>query len=159
MKFVMVLTAFMYLLSGCTTAPDLQKEEAAIRRLLQQERTAHMERDAELFISEFADSMISVNRGGVSALSKEEHRKRIGDYFGSVRFILWDNLAEPEIRFSSDATLAYAIIQKRSLLPGRAGETDLQLILRNSPGYLFTENKRESGKWNVMCPPINKATH
>lgn len=149
MKFVMVLTAFMYLLSGCTTAPDLQKEEAAIRRLLQQERTAHMERDAELFISEFADSMISVNRGGVSALSKEEHRKRIGDYFGSVRFILWDNLAEPEIRFSSDATLAYAIIQKKVIVARQGGGDG---FATDTTEFAWVSvYRKQKGEWKVEC--------
>lgn len=114
-NFVLIILTFECFIS-CTQKPDLVKEETAIRNLLQQERKAHFDRNTDLFIQEFAESMIQVNRGVVTAPTKDQHRERIGKYFGSVQFIKWDDVAEPIIRFSDDASLAYAIIQKQVIL-------------------------------------------
>jgi len=97
---------------ACNSKPDLEKERKTILSMLQTERKAHFDRNVDLFVSEFADSMLSVNKGVVSALTKDEHKERIGKYFGSVQFVKWDDTAEPVIRFSNDGSLAYAIVQK-----------------------------------------------
>ncbi len=104
------------LLYACARKPDLVKEEKTIRALLQQERKAHFDRDVELFVSEFTDSMLNVNKGKITSSSREENRKRIGNYFGKVRFIKWDDVSEPLIRFAGDASLAYAVVQKQVIL-------------------------------------------
>lgn len=107
---------FLVLFVSCSQKPDLETEETAIRNLLQQERKAHFDRNSDLFISEFSDSMIQVNRGVITIPTIDEQKERIGKYFGSVQFIKWDDVAEPVIRFSDDATLAYAIIQKQVIV-------------------------------------------
>ena len=144
-----ILTAGFF--SACSSKPDLRKEKAALLVLLQTERKAHFERDTDLFMGEFADSMINVNRGVVSAPSRDEHKDRIGKYFGSVRFIKWDDVTEPVIRFSSDATLAYAIVQKMVVLsymdPDREGKS-----LTDTTEFAWVSiYRKKKGEWKVEC--------
>ncbi|MGB4843887.1 MAG: hypothetical protein WBP16_05435 [Ferruginibacter sp.] len=113
-KFIaLLLTGALF---SCNSKTDLFKEEKEIRNLLQQERKAHFERNVDLFVSEFADSMLFVNKGNVNAPSKETNKERMDKYFGSVQFIKWDDIAEPLIRFSDDGSLAYAIVQKEVIV-------------------------------------------
>ncbi|HEV7780936.1 MAG TPA: nuclear transport factor 2 family protein [Chitinophagaceae bacterium] len=123
-RFFSLLLATVMLCS-CKSKPDLAKEKKAILAILQQERKAHFDGDVELFISGFADSMVSVSKGMITTPTREEYRERFGDYFSKVKFIRWDDVNEPVIRFSDDASLAYAIIQKEIILsyPGSPGKT------------------------------------
>jgi hypothetical protein len=50
-------------------------------------------------MSEFSDSMISVNRGVVSPINMDETRKRIQGYFNKVEFLKWDDIVAPKISF------------------------------------------------------------
>jgi hypothetical protein len=82
MNMKYALGSFLLLsLIGCKPNPDLDKERKVILGMLQTERKAHFDRNVDLFIAEFADSMISVNKGVVSAPTKDEHKKRLGSYF------------------------------------------------------------------------------
>jgi len=122
-------------------------EESAIRNLLQQERTAHFDRNVDLFVSEFADSMIAVNKGNVSVLSKEQNKQRIRPYFESVRFIKWDDIAEPVIRFSDDGKMAFAVIQKQVILsyPDSTGRSSL-----DTTNYAWVSiYRKQKGEWKV----------
>lgn len=136
-------------LVACNTQPGIEEEKKKILAMLQTERKAHFERNVDLFMSEFADSMISVNRGVVTAPTKTEHKERIGKYFGSVQFIKWDDTAEPVIRFSDDGSLAYAIIQKEVILtyPDSTGKT-----IYDTAHYAWSSIYRKyQGAWKVEC--------
>jgi hypothetical protein len=134
---------------ACKIRPDLQHEEQAIRQLLQQERKAHFDRNVNAFMSEFADSMMMINRGKVETPSREMNKKRIGDYFGSVRFLKWDDVAEPVIRFSADASLAYAIVQKEVIL---TYNDTLEKPLYDTAHYAWVSvYRRQKGEWKVEC--------
>ncbi len=143
-------SAFIYViyhLSGRTgNSFDKQKETEAITALFQQERKAHFDRNMELFLSEFADSMLSVNKGKVSVTTPEENRERIGKYFGRVEFVKWDDVAEPVIRFSDDASLCYAIIQKQVILSWLIAWEKTYWIQPILHGLLFIVNKKGNGK-------------
>ena len=101
---------------GCNHKPDLEKERSTILKMLATEKDAHFKKDVDLFISEFADSMLNVNKGKVTAPSRDEHKEKISNYFNAVQFIKWDDIAEPLIRFSDDGSLAYAVVQKEVIL-------------------------------------------
>jgi hypothetical protein len=132
---------------ACSNKPDLAGEEKAIRDLLRQERKAHFDRNVDLFVSEFADSMINVNKGKVTAKTIEENRKRIGAYFGTVNFIKWDDLAEPVVRFSNDGTLAYAIVQKQVIL---SYPDSLGVLLTDTTEYAWVSiYRKQQGQWKV----------
>jgi hypothetical protein len=150
-KLLYTLVIFLFIFSACNTnsAFDKQKETQAIKALLQQERKAHFDRNVELFISEFADSMISVNKGKVSVATSEENKERIGGYFNSVKFIKWDDVAEPIIRISDDGSMAYAIIQKQVILsqPDSLGKTFI-----DTTDYAWVSVYRmQKGEWKVEC--------
>jgi len=137
------------LTAGCNSKADLDQERKTILAMLQRERIAHFDRNVELFISEFADNMISVNKGIVSVPSKEEHNERISKYFGGVQFIKWDDTAEPIIRFSGDGSLAYAIIQKDVIItyPDSTGKT-----YYDTTHYAWSSIYRKyDGEWKVEC--------
>ena len=148
MKYLFCSLLLLFLLA-CSSKTDLDKERKALLAMLQAERKAHFGRNVDLFISEFADSMISVNRGVVSAPTKTEHKERIGQYFGSVEFIKWDDTAEPIIRFSDDGSLAYAIIQKDVILTYHDSTGKL---LYDTTHYAWSSIYRKyQGEWKVEC--------
>ena len=148
MKYLFCSWLLMLMLA-CNSKTDLDKERKTILAMLQTERKAHFDRNVELFISEFADSMISVNKGVVTSPTKTEHKERIGKYFGSVQFIKWDDTAEPIIRFSNDGSLAYAIIQKDVILtyPDSTGKP-----LYDTTHYAWSSIYRKyHDEWKVEC--------
>jgi len=133
--------------NSCTQPADPEKEEKAILRLLQQERKAHFDRDAELFMSEFADSMLSVNKGKVTVSTPAENKRRISNYFNSVKFIKWDDVADPVIRLSRDGTLAYAVVQKLVIVqyPDSSGKEQA-----DTTDYAWVSiYRKEKGEWKV----------
>lgn len=128
---------------------DKSKETRAIESLLAMERKAHFDRDVDGFMSEFADDMISVNKGKVLIATPEENKERIGNYFRSVKFIKWDDVKRPLIRFSDDGSLAYAIIQKEVIVsyPDNTGKT-----LIDTTHYAWTSiYRKQKGEWKVEC--------
>lgn len=148
MKYALISLLLLSVIS-CNSRIDLEKERKAILEMLQTERKAHFDRNVDLFIAEFADSMISVNKGVVSAPTKDEHKRRIGNYFGSVQFIKWDDTAAPIIRFSDDGSLAYAIIQKNVILtyPDSTGR-----VFYDTAHYAWSSIYRKyEGEWKVEC--------
>jgi len=122
-------------------------DEKGIRALLLQERKAHFDRNVDMFVSEFADSMIGVNKGKVSVLSLEQNKQRIRPYFENVQFIKWDDVAEPVIRFSDDGNMAYAIIQKQVIVsyPDSTGRP-----LVDTTDYAWVSiYRKKKGVWKV----------
>ena len=146
MKYIIL---FLPVLFGCNSKTDHEKERQTILSMLQTERKAHFDRNVDLFISEFADSMISVNKGVVSSPTKAQHKERIGKYFGSVQFIKWDDSTEPIIRFSDDGSLAYAIVQKDVILtyPDSTGKA-----FYDTTYYAWSSIYRKyKDEWKVEC--------
>jgi len=77
------------------------------------QREAHLNGDAELMVSMFADDFISIKDGEVTRPSREMSLERLARYFALVRFRAWDDLADPVIEVSGDGTLATVLVQKR----------------------------------------------
>ena len=148
LSILLSLFALQYLFS-CNSSSNLSKEKQVIIEMLKTERKAHFDRNADLFISEFADGMVSVNKGTVSTLTKEQHKERIGKYFGNVEFIKWDDVAEPVIKFSDDGSLAYAIVQKEVILsyPDSTGKA-----FYDTAHYAWTSiYRKQKAEWKVEC--------
>jgi hypothetical protein len=147
--FAIFLIATIFCSCHTSDGFDKQKETQAITVLLQQERKAHFDRNVDLFLSEFADSMLSVNKGKVSVATPEENRERIGKYFGRVEFVKWDDVAEPVIRFSDDGSLCYAIIQKQVILstPDSLGKK-----VHDTTDFAWASvYRKQKGEWKVEC--------
>ena len=84
-----------------------------LRRLHAREREAHLNRDAALMASLFADDFVSVQDGEVTRPSREASRQRFERYFARVTFLAWDDEDEPAIELSEDGTLATIVVRKR----------------------------------------------
>jgi ketosteroid isomerase-like protein len=84
-----------------------------LRRLHAREREGHLNKDAALMASLFADDFVSVQDGEVARPSREASRERFERYFSRVAFLAWDDEAEPVIELSADATLATILVRKR----------------------------------------------
>lgn len=145
--FAFLIIAVVFCSCGNNNSFDKKKETQAITALLQQERKAHFERNVDLFMSEFADGMLSVNKGKVSVSTPEENRERISKYFGRVKFVKWDDVAEPVIRFSDDGSLCYAIIQKQVIL-STIDSTGKPVM--DSTDYAWASiYRKQKGEWKV----------
>lgn len=145
---ILLVLPALFILS-CSDKTRLETAKKEITNLLQQERKAHFDRNVDLFVSEFADSMISVNKGMVTVAPPEQNKKRIASYLGSVEFIKWDDVAEPMIRFSDDGSLAYAVIQKQVVLtyPDTLGK-----LFYDTTNYAWVSiYRKQKGEWKVEC--------
>ena len=150
-NITVVFFVITVIVCGCNTGEnfDKQKETQVITALLQQERKAHFEKNVDLFLSEFADSMLSVNKGKVSVATRAENRERIGQYFGRVEFVKWDDVAEPVIRFSDDGSLCYAIVQKQVILSSLDSLGKKKL---DTTDFAWASiYRKRKGDWKVEC--------
>ncbi len=128
---------------------DKEKEMQAITAILQQERKAHFDRNVDLFMSSFADSMISVHKGKVTVTTREQNKERFGKYFGSATFIKWDDAAAPLIRFSDDGSLAYAIVQKQVILS--IADSTGKAITDTTDYAWASVYRKQNGTWKGEC--------
>jgi len=140
----------LFSLLNCTTSSvNLADERHAIQAILQKERKAHFEKDIDLFLSTFSDSIISVYGGAVEVNTPADNKARFGPYFKSVEFIKWDDTAEPMIDISDDGTMAYAVLQKEIVLtyPDTLGNA-----LTDSANYAWvTVYRKINGEWKAVC--------
>ena len=110
-----IVILFLLLLTSCGK-PDHASDEKAILEFLKREQQAHLEKNVDLLFANGLSGITVVSQGTVSNPTDEETRKRFNSYFESVNFIKWEDTADPIIRFSDDASLAYTIIQKQVIL-------------------------------------------
>ena len=147
--FKLIIYSPLIFCVACKEKIDFSKEEMMIREMLATERKAHFERNADLFINEFADSMISVNRGIVNIPERSEQWERIGNYFSKMEFIKWDDTAEPVIEMSPDGKMAFAVIQKKVVVtfPDSTGNKVI-----DSTDYAWVSIYRKiNSEWKVVC--------
>lgn len=63
-------------LLSCAGGDSFDKDRQALLQLHKQQQDAHMNKGAALFVSQFTDPMIQVNRGAVSRTLKEDNKKQ-----------------------------------------------------------------------------------
>ena len=131
--------------AGAAAAAD----RAELLRLHELQRTAHLEKRADLLVSSQADSMLSVSRGGVSVARPAESRAMFQAYFDSATFQAWDDVVPPVIRVSPDGQMAYVIVRKRVHLtmPDSAGTPRSERTLF---AWLEVYEKR-GGRWTMTA--------
>ncbi len=134
---------------SCTSPADPDAERSAIAEILKQERKAHFEKDIDLFISTFADSVVSVYDGSFEINTPADNKARFGPYFKSVEFVKWDDMAPPVIDISDDGTMAYAVVQKQIVLtyPDTLGNP-----ITDSAQYAWVSiYKKMENDWKLVC--------
>lgn len=93
--------------------PPRIADQAELLRLHEQQKTAHLSYNADLFVEMFADSLTQLQRGEVSTRTREENRARFRSYFSTFKFKEWENIKPPAIRVSKDGSMAVITVQKR----------------------------------------------
>jgi len=142
------LSALLVGLAACAPRPDLAADRAELLRLHEVQRTAHLEKRADLMTASFADSFLNIARGAVTLRSPEENRARLQGYFDRSTFEEWEDVAPPVIRISPDGRMAYVIVQKRVRLiaPDSAGAPQ-----REHTVFAWLEVYEKRGdRWRLM---------
>jgi hypothetical protein len=106
------------LLVACTAAAsaeptDLEKEKAELLRIRKSDREAHFKTDVEALLENSPEEFISVGRGKINRSSKDDARKMFTGYFRDAKCYEWDDVEEPIIRISNDASMASMITRTR----------------------------------------------
>ena len=94
-------------------SPDLEKEKAELLRLHKSDREAHFKTDVDLLLENSPEEFISVSRGKISRSSKADARKMFTQYFRDAKYYEWDDVEEPIIGISNDASMAWMITRTR----------------------------------------------
>ena len=102
--------------AACASAEpsaDLEKEKAELLRIHKSDREAHFKTDVEGLLENSPEEFISVGRGKINRSSKEDARKMFTGYFRDAKYYEWDDVEEPIIRISNDASMAWMITRTR----------------------------------------------
>ena len=143
------LSVLLFGLAACAPRPDLAADRAELLRLHHLQRTAHLEKRADLLVASFADSFLNIARGAVVARSPAENRMRLQRYFDQSTFEEWEDMAPPLIRISPDGHMAYVIVQKRVRLTA-ADSTGGRRAEHTVFAWLEVYEKRD-GRWTLMA--------
>jgi hypothetical protein len=135
---------------ACAGRPaDPSADRAALLRLHEQHREAHVSRQAQVLTATFADTFYSISRGRVSTPSRETSQQRFQSYFDRSTFQAWDDLAPPVIRISPDGRMAYVIVQKHVSLtsPDSGGAAR-----EEQTDYAWLETwEKQRGEWRLTA--------
>ncbi len=81
--------------------------EDQIRNVLELDRRAHYETDANLLVQHLADTLVSVASGEVQFETREQAASFFASYFEGAVYHAWDDLTPPIVRVSADARMAW----------------------------------------------------
>ena len=127
------------------TGADPEKEKAELLRLHRAHREAHFKTDADMLMARAPEVLISVSGGKVQRSSREAGRKRFEEYFRGAKYYEWDDLEEPIVRVSDDASMAWMItrIRVRRVQRDAAGaEREERFVYAGLTTY-----EKRGGKW------------
>ena len=99
--------------ASAQSSADLEMEKAELLRLHQSSREAHFKTDVDALLQNSPEEMISVSRGKISRPSKEDARKMFTGYFRDAKYYEWDDVEEPIVRVSNDASMAWMITRTK----------------------------------------------
>jgi hypothetical protein len=100
------------IISGCSQKLDLEVYQQELLDLNEKMRSAHLEGDIETVTSINAYPYVKVNRGSVTHPTQGEQSERFREYLTSMKITAWDDLIEPIVIISDDASLATVIYRK-----------------------------------------------
>jgi hypothetical protein len=97
---------------SCTDAPNLETAHRELLDLNDQMRTAHLEGDAATIIAVHDYPYTTVKNGRVTHPTPDDHAAQFKGYMDSMKLLAWDDLSEPIIHVSDDASLAVVTYRK-----------------------------------------------
>jgi len=92
---------------------DLEKEKPELLRMHKSDREAHFKTDVDALLANSPEEFISVGRGKINRSNKDDVRKMFTGYFRDAKYYEWDDVEEPIIRISNDASMAWMITRTR----------------------------------------------
>lgn len=133
------------LAAGCSPT-DPEADRADLLRLQDAQRRAHLEGDADLLVSMFAEDFTEIARGEVTRPTREESRARFQAYFDRANLLAWEDVTPPVITISDDGSMAHVIVRKRVrwTTDGAAEEAEAEYA------WLETYRKRD-GRWRLTA--------
>ncbi len=145
---------YIFLLSSlfsCQNKPttSIEEDKKAILALDKQTRELHFNKDAKTLVNGFSKDFLSINKGRVELPSVDESFQKFSIYFKRVNFVKWDNNKEPLIRFSDDATIAYAAFDKTVIL--KLTDENGKEIMDTTGFAWLSVYKKSEGQWKLDC--------
>jgi hypothetical protein len=144
-----ILIALVAVSCSNVTKPDFEKERTVILKLQDDQREYHFRKNARAMVDIHSDEFISIDRGKVSFPQPEQTFKMFDRYFKSVEFVKWDDIQEPIIRFSDDASVAYVAVQKEVIL--KAIAADGKEAMDTTRYAWLSVYKKVDDAWKLDC--------
>ncbi len=141
--------ATIVLLAGCSRAegPGSSPERVALEAILQNQRSAHLELDAEQLVEHVAERLVSIDRGAITIQTRDQVREMFASYFEGASYFAWEDLEPPLIKISSDGSMAWVVRRvevDREESDGSGGRRRRQLI------SAFTSTfEKVNGEWRL----------
>ncbi|UCD65093.1 MAG: hypothetical protein JSW34_06595 [Candidatus Zixiibacteriota bacterium] len=111
-SIILFLCVSGLIIQGCCEKVDQQAHRQQLLRLNEEMRAAHLSGDAQTIIANHAYPYTKVNGGRITHPSEEDIIIRFENYMSSMKLTAWDDLAEPIVMISEDATLATVFYRK-----------------------------------------------
>lgn len=148
--FLAVVAAITISFYSCGKKPDIEVERQKLLLLHKKQQDAHLGKDAKLFVDQFADKMVSVNRGKISTTTKDSALLRFQGYFDKVQIKEWKDVSPPVIDFSADASMAYMVVDKLVVLTYTNEENKL---VKETTHFAWVAifKKQADGDWKIVC--------
>ncbi len=156
-KLVVLIVLFFICFYSCnnisTAIDEKPKVEEELRKeILEQhnlQRDYHFNKMARKFAAQLSANHISVNRGEIKQLTKDEHIERFTNYFNAVTFEKWDDVTPPIIRFSNDYSIAYTIVEKDVVVQYK---NDNDSLVREQTNFAWVAiYKKYPDGWKIDC--------
>jgi hypothetical protein len=136
---------------SCTRNTLTEGDLALLLELHQQQRVAHVSKNAKMMVDQFAEDFISVNHGKIdSVYVRAEDSLRLQTYFDNVNFKSWDDATPPKVRFSRDRSMAYMIVDKLVILE-TSDSTGKKVEETTRFAWVAIFRKQDSGSWKIEC--------
>lgn len=137
-------------LLACGGGPDFEQERQKLLALHAAQQRAHLDEQAAVFVDQFADTLLSVNRGAITRMAKPAALSRFQQYFDTVTFVRWEDLSPPRITFSDDASMAYMLVDKMVVL--RYANEQQQTVEESTHfAWVSIFRKQANGDWKIEC--------
>jgi hypothetical protein len=114
-RFVTVLLSIAIApgIGGAQSKKDLAREVDRLLTIHESDRRAHFETDAKRIMENTGEEFISVSNGAVQKTTRAEDLRFFEQYFKDAKYYEWDDLEQPIVRVSNDASMAWMIVRTR----------------------------------------------
>ena len=128
--------------------PPRIADMAELLRMHEEQKTAHLTYNAELMVGDSPERPTTVQRGSVVKRTRAEDLARFKAYFGSFKFLEWEDIVPPVIKISKDGTMATKIVQKR--VRGSSKDKDGKEITEHVVYAWLEVLEKIDGKWRLV---------